>query len=134
VPALDANAARRAIEAESDVLDAIAASANAVVADWPGGDASDGPTVADSLGVELRECGVLANLPGVLEAAVDAAGGRLSADPVPAPPYVAVTSRGPVLRATLDGGRLVATLAVFRVTDDHRYERTEGVAVEVEVR
>jgi hypothetical protein len=43
------------------------------------------------------------------------AGGRLQADPVPAPPYVVVTSVGPLLRATLEAGRLVVTVRAFRV-------------------
>jgi hypothetical protein len=34
---------------------------------------------------------------------------------VPEPPYLAVTSRGPVLRATLPEGRLVVVVGVFTV-------------------
>ena len=58
---------------------------------------------------------VLAAFPAVLRECVAAAGGQLRAEPVAAPPYVVVTSVGPVLRATLDEGRLVVTLRVFAV-------------------
>jgi GTPase involved in cell partitioning and DNA repair len=37
---------------------------------------------------------------------------------VAAPPYVAGASRGLVLRATTDGGRLVVTVVAFRVERD----------------
>jgi hypothetical protein len=131
---LDADAARECVLDHADVLDAVAASADAVAGDWPGARTRDASAVADPLAAELRERGVLAALPELLAAAVDAAGGALQADPVPAPPYVAVTSRGPVLRATLDEGRLVVTLAVFRVTDTGGYERVDGVEVAAEIR
>lgn len=125
---LDAAAARQSVLNQSAVLAAVAASADAVA------DRRTGERVADALAAELRSRGVLADLPAVLAAAVDAAGGELQADPVAAPPYVAVTSRGPLLRATLDGGRLVVTLQVFRVTAGGEYERIDGVEVAAEIR
>ena len=51
----------------------------------------------------------------VLAAAVDAAGYTLPATPVPAPPYVVVTSTGPVLRGTVDDGRLLVGIDCFEV-------------------
>jgi hypothetical protein len=62
----------------------------------------------------------------VRAAAAAAAGGQLQAEPVAAPPYVAVTSVGPVLRATLPGGRLVVTVRVFAV--ERGSEGTDGAA------
>ncbi|WP_336036149.1 hypothetical protein [Halobacterium yunchengense] len=121
---LDADAAREYVRTErGDVLDAVDACADAVAGRWASDSTADAAAVADPLEDCLAAAGVLDALPGVLVGAVDAAGGELRASPVPAPPYVAVTSRGPVLRATLEDGRLVVTLAAFRVTDDGRYER-----------
>lgn len=135
MPSLDADAAREYVRSEhADVLDAVGACADAVAARWNGDRTADAAAVAGPLQSCLAESGALDALPGVLVGAVDAAGGELQASPVAAPPYVAVTSRGPVLRATLDGGRLVVTVAAFRVTGDGDYERAGGVSVAVEVR
>lgn len=148
---LDAAAAReRVVDGYADVLagvgesaDAAAAAAAAVAgtdpadaaAAAPGRVVEDGPALAAALRSQLADRGVLAELPGVLVAAVDAAGGSLPADRVvAAPPYVAVTSRGPVLRATLDDGRLVVELLAFRLTGENGYERRADVAVDASVR
>lgn len=132
---LDPDAARECVATEhADVVAAVGACADAVSDSRDGLAGSDGTAVAAALESCLAESGTLDALPGVLAAAVDAAGGTLSAEPVAAPPYVAVTSRGPVLRATLDEGRLVVELRAFRLTDDNRYERTGGVTVEAALR
>ncbi|MFC3477484.1 hypothetical protein [Halobacterium litoreum] len=132
---LDATAARECVETEyADVVTAVGACADAVAASWGGDATEDASAVADRLESCLAERGVLDALPGVLADAVNAAGGTMQASPVAAPPYVVVTSRGPVLRATLDGGRLVVTVAVFRVTGDRRYERAGGAPVTAELR
>ncbi|MCF2239616.1 MULTISPECIES: hypothetical protein [Halobacterium] len=129
--AVDASAAREHVcTAHADVLAAVGAAADAVDA----AAASSGPQLGAALESRLTDRGVLASLPGVLAAAVAAAGGELPAEPVAAPPYVVVTGRGPVLRATLDAGRLVVELRVFALTDANRYERRDGVAVEASVR
>lgn len=137
---LDAAAARECVLTDhAAVVAAVGASAAAVETTAHAADTErrhrfdDGSAVADALQSALAARGVLGQLPDVLAAAVDAAGGTLSAAPVAAPPYVAVTSRGPVLRATLDGGRLVVGLRVFRLTDGNRYERRGEVAVEASV-
>ena len=70
--------------------------------------------LAGALEACLRETGVLARLPDVLGGAVAAAGEELRAQPVAGPPYVVVTGVGPILRATLDSGRLVVTVETFR--------------------
>lgn len=95
---------------------------------------------ADGLDNRLRAClqerGLLHRLPDVLRGAVAAAGGELRAQPVAAPPYVVVTSVGPILRATLDGGRLVVGVRVFR-REDGAYVRsaeTPEEALVVELR
>lgn len=132
---LDPEAARECVAAEhADVLAGVGACADAVADSWDDPTIDDGAALARALESCLAESGVLDALPGVLAAAVRAAGGTLSAEPVAAPPYVAVTSRGPVLRATLDGGRLVVELRAFRLTEETRYERRGGVAVQASVR
>lgn len=133
---LDATAARECVTAEhGDVTASVGTCADAVADSWDGGRTSDASAVADRLEACLAEHGVLDRLPAVLSDAVAAVGGELRASPVAAPPYVAVTSRGPVLRATLDDGRLVVELAAFRVADDATYERVpDGIVVRASVR
>lgn len=131
---LDPEAARDHVASErATVVAAVESCADAVAASWQGPRTTDASAVADRLEACLEDHGVLDALPGVLAGAVDAAGGELRAEPVAAPPYVVVTSRGPVLRATLDGGRLVVRVDAFRVTDEGAYERA-GCGVSAAVR
>ena len=104
----------------ADTTEATLAAADAVAAEWPRLD--DGrPATADSdalvrvLRGRLDERGLLETYPEMLAAAVDAAGYSLPAKPVPAPPYVVVTSTAPVLRGTVDDGRLVVGIDCFEV-------------------
>ncbi|WIV65943.1 hypothetical protein [Natrialbaceae archaeon AArc-T1-2] len=122
-------AARRRIEREhEDVLEAVDACADAVAASWNREATSDRTAVVDPFQTVLEKRGVASRLPRVLADAVDATGHALSASPVPAPPYVVVTSRGPVLRATIGPGRLVIRLDVFEVVrgEPTRYRRRDG--------
>lgn len=129
VPTLDADAAREYVRSEhAEVLTAVDACADAVADFWDESWTTDASEVVDRLRACLSENGVLDALPDVLAGAVAAAGGELSASPVAAPPYVVVTSRGPILRATLGDARLVVRFEAFRVTDDGRYERDSGDA------
>ncbi|PSQ30251.1 hypothetical protein BRD06_02070 [Halobacteriales archaeon QS_9_67_15] len=107
------------------MLDAVAATADALASgDEP---FTDGPALASALEDRLAETEVLDRLPAVLATAVDAAGLTLAADPVAAPPYVTVTSRGPVLRGSTPKGRLVVVLGAFRVErSPRRYVRDGG--------
>jgi hypothetical protein len=137
VTSLDTAAARDHVEREHAALvESVNACADEVTASWDGDSTADASDVSERLESALTEAGVLDALPGVLENAVAAAGGELQADPAAAPPYVVVTSRGPVLRATLPAGRLVVRFAVFRVTENGRYERAPAgdSTVEVSVR
>ena len=123
---LDPGAAREYVREEhADVVARVDSCADAVAASWDEDSVEDAAAVSAPLEACLAEAGVLDELPGVLAGAVDAAGGELRAPPVAAPPYVVVTSRGPLLRATLDGGRLVVRFDAFRVADGGRYERAE---------
>lgn len=132
---LDPEAARECVATEhANVVAGVGACADAVADTWAEPSTSDGTALAAALESCLAESETLDALPDVLATAVRAAGGTLSAEPVAGPPYVAVTSRGLVLRATLDEGRLVVELRAFRLTDGNRYERRDGVAVEAAVR
>jgi len=77
---------------------------------------TDPGAVRGPLDRQLRDRGLPGELLGMLDTAADAARGTVQGQPVAAPPYLTVTSRGPVCRATLaDGRRLVVTCAVFAV-------------------
>ncbi|WP_435318445.1 hypothetical protein [Haloarchaeobius sp. TZWSO28] len=128
----DPDAAARAalLDTHSDLLVAVADCADEVAAAWDG-PATDRRQVVEPLTALLRQRGILAQLPEVLASAVDAAGYDLRADPVPAPPYVVVTSTGPVLRATVGDGRLVVRVECFELVPDDgggkpRYVRHDG--------
>ena len=110
---------------EAALVDALSAAADAAA------DASDPSAELARL---LDQTGVTGRLPRVLSDTVGAVGRRLRATPVAAPPYVVVTSRGPVLRATLSDGRLVVVLAVFDVSRGPTYERVDGVEIEASLR
>ncbi|KAB7515386.1 hypothetical protein DM867_04805 [Halosegnis rubeus] len=108
--------------------------ADAVASGWGGATTTDSETVVSPYRTTLDRAGVLANAPAVLRECVEAAGERLSANPVAAPPYVVVTSEGLLLRATLDE-RLLVRVRVFGLADG-TYERVnespaETVAVEL---
>lgn len=79
---------------------------------------------------------VRAALVEVLRGAVDATGRELQAEPVPASPYLVVTARGPLLRATLADGRLVALVRAFERSGDGyvRADVAPEAAVEVAFR
>lgn len=108
------------LESHGDVVAGVLAAADAVADDWS--TLADGrratperDAVVAPLRTVLDRSGVLDRLPQVLAGAVEAAGYRLSATPVAAPPYVAVTSTGPVLRGTVADGRIVLSIDCFEV-------------------
>jgi hypothetical protein len=107
------------------VFDTASDCADAVAAGWDGESTADRDAVTGPLEATLRRSGILERLPAVLAGAVDAAGYQLRAEPVAAPPYVVVTSTGPVLRATVSDGRLVVSLRLFEVRrgTERRYRR-----------
>jgi hypothetical protein len=102
-------------EERGDCLSTVDRCADAVAAGWDGPATTDREAVVPPMTAALRRTGVHDEFPAVLADAVAAAGETLRARPVAAPPYVVVTSVGPVLRATLDDARLVVTLAAFGV-------------------
>lgn len=111
-----ARAAREfVLESRAETVETVLRCADAVAETWDGDATSDPQSVADPLRAELDAADAWERLPDVLAGAVGATGRSLSATPVAAPPYVVATSRGPMLRATLGGGRLVILLQVFEV-------------------
>lgn len=106
------------LDTHRETVETVLRCADAVADEWDGARTTDRAAVADPLRTELRARGVWARLPDVLAGAVRAAGYSLSASPVADPPYVAATSRGPMLRATVPDGRLVVLLCVFEIERD----------------
>lgn len=139
---LDGDAAReRLISRHGEVLartlDCAAGVAAAFETTVDGRPASErSRTVRGNLGAALDRTGLRDVYAELLPDLVAAAGGTMTTTPVAGPPYVAVTSTGPVLRATLDGGRLVVRIEVF-VVDNGTFvwqDPSPGNAVRVEVR
>ena len=126
------------LDAHTGLLDTVLACADGVADSWDGDATTDRVAVVEPFERRLDRAGVLDRLPAVLAEAVDALGAELPAQPVAAPPYVAITSVGPVLRATLDAGRLVVTIHAFGIErDPTRYVRgpaDPNVALAVELR
>ncbi|MCU4742090.1 hypothetical protein [Natronoglomus mannanivorans] len=119
--------ARRRIQREHvTVCDGIDYCADQVVADWTSDRVTDREAVVEPLRDCLESSGILDRLPLVLSDAVDATGHELAATPVGAPPYVVVTSRGPVLRATIDPGRLVIRFDAFEVCSGSEFDSRFG--------
>ena len=122
-------ARRRILDEHAPVLEALETHADAVAETWDDDVVDDRALVVTPFRASLEAAGVTAHLASVLVDAVSATGQTLSARPVPAPPYVIVTSRGPVLRATIDPGRLVIALEVFEVVREPEtgYRRRDGL-------
>ena len=141
-PTLDPDPARdRLLDAHRDLVSTTLDCAAAVAAGFEE-TVGDAPATRDSraaragLRAALDRAGALDGSAAAIPDLVDAAGGTLRASPVPAPPYVAVTADGPVLRATIDGERLVARIAVYEVVDGAFVwrEPSPETAVRVDVR
>jgi len=125
------------LDVHADLLDTVLACADDIADSWDGDARTDRAAVVEPFECGLDQAGVLDRLPVVLVGAVDALDAELTAKPVAAPPYVAITSVGPVLRATLGSGRLVVTIHAFGIErDPTRYVRgpadpADALAVEL---
>lgn len=117
------------------MIEAIDRCADDVAGGWDSEGVRERDAVVEPLRAELESAGVVARLPAVLTDAVDAIGAELSAQPIAGPPYVAIASRGPVCRATLEVGRLVIRFDVFEVVRGAapRYRRRDGLALVVSI-
>jgi hypothetical protein len=115
------------LETHGMLLETIFACADGVANSWDGEATTDRQHVVEPFERALHRRNVIDRLPAVLAGAVDALGENLPAKPVAAPPYLTVTSIGPVLRATLSSVRLVITIRVFAVgRDPTRYVRARA--------
>lgn len=131
-----ADAARdRVLDAHRETVTAVLRRADAVASDL------DEPATRDEVTAALDatlDDDLRASLVDLLRGAVDATGRDLPAEPVPASPYLVVTARGPLVRATLADCRLVVLLRAFRLDRAAggyvRCDRGPGAAVEVRVR
>lgn len=114
------NVNARLLDAHRPALERVFDCADSVAESWDGETTTDRDAVVVPFRATLRASNALEPLAEALEDSVTAAGYPLAARPVPAPPYVVVTSRGVVLRATVPDGRLVATLSAFEVAPYRR--------------
>jgi hypothetical protein len=103
------------LDTHEELLETVLVCADGVTESWDGEVTTERRAVVEPFERALDSSGILDRLPAVLVGAVRALGEELPAEPVPAPPYVAITSLGPVLRATLDAGRLVITIYAFDI-------------------
>lgn len=119
------------LDSHDELLGAILACADVVVESWDGETTTDRRAVVGPFEQGLHRTGILERLPAVLVDVAGLLGEDLPSEPVAAPPYVAVTSVGPVLRATLSTARLVITVRAFEIErDPTRYVRGADVPSE----
>jgi hypothetical protein len=114
---------RRLLAAHADTIKEVINAGTAVTAaleEWP---VTDGTAIRVPLNRLLKERGLPGPLLSTLETTAATLGEEISGAPVAAPPYYVVTSRGPLCRGTLAGGRrLVIEFELFEVkTRPRRY-------------
>lgn len=105
----------RLLEAHRPALERALACADAVAAGWDGETTTDRSAVVGRYETVLRRAGALEPLVAALVDALEYAGYELQGTPIAKPPYLAVTSRGVVLRGSLSSGRIVVTLRAFDI-------------------
>lgn len=120
---LAAIARRHIVETYPELCVQIDRCADSVVDGWDRARVTDPAAVTDPFECCLEAGGINDRLVTVLTTTAETLGYELPATPVPAPPYVIVTSRGPVLRASLPVGRLVVGFDAFGLTAENEYTR-----------
>jgi len=106
----------RLLSAHGETLRGVIAAGRSVAAPWEAEAVSEAETVTRPLSDAIAAAGLSPDLLAALGDGASALGAGIAGEPVPAPPYLVVTSRGPVCRATLDDGRrLVVTFVLFGV-------------------
>ena len=131
------DARRRIRERHGSIVAEINDCADRVAEPWDTSRTTNPDAVVEPLHAALAERGLLERLAHVLADVASATGYELRGTPVPAPPYVVVTSRGPVLRGTIDPGRLVIEFDAFEVVRDSdpagtaAYRRRNGIELEI---
>jgi hypothetical protein len=115
---------RRLLDAHRPVLECALSCADAVTAGWDDETTTDREAVVPPYETTLRRAGLLESLTLSFADSVTFAGYELQSRPVADVPYLAVTSRGVVLRGTVEDGRIVATLRAFELDP---YRRAPGL-------
>jgi len=106
----------RLLESHRETLQSVIDAGRSVATAWPTDDVRESGAVTEPLEHLLRERGLAADLLEILRTGTAAIDENVQGRPIPAPPYLAVTSRGPICRGTLsDGRRLVVRLDLFAV-------------------
>jgi len=119
------------LEEHHGTVAAVLEAGTAVASGLDGRTATDGNRIRQPLDRLLEDRGLRARLLALLPTGADELGTTVRGRPVAAPPYLVVTSRGPLCRATLaDGTRLVVELSVFSVARRPRQYRFRDPTVE----
>ena len=79
-------------------------------------------TITEPFSAVLEHRGHQREFPAMITTTADAAHLSLPAPPVPAPPYVTVTGRGPILRVAGPNRRVVVLIKAFELVDDSEAE------------
>lgn len=109
----------RLLQTHRGTVDTVIDAGRAVVSSWSTDRVSDPDSITDPLETLLESTGVTADLVRLLHDGAETANTSVQGNPVPAPPYLIITSRGPLCRGTLaDGSRLVVRLELFSVERD----------------
>jgi hypothetical protein len=120
-----------ALHSHGELLETVLDCADGVAESWDCDATADRERVVEPFERALHRRDVIDRLPAVLAGAVAALDEELRAEPVAAPPYLSVTSVGPVLRATLSSARLVVTVRAFEIEHDPtRYVRGPATPTE----
>jgi hypothetical protein len=116
VTQLESTIRTRLLEAHRETLQSVIDAGRSVATAWPTDGVQESGTVTEPLEHLLRERGLAADLLGMLQIGTAAMNDTVQGRPIPAPPYLVITSRGPICRGTLsDGRRLVVVLELFAV-------------------
>lgn len=115
---------REILDTHGDLIVAVIDSATelaGVIDSWP---VSDSEMIRVPLERSLRADGLLVSLLDMLDTGAEALGETIQGQPVAAPPYLVITSRGPMCRGTLSNGRrLIIELRLFAVEGHPRRYR-----------
>ena len=107
---------RRILDEHRDTVAAVVEAGAAVASAIDDRPVTDGDRIRQPLDAVLGDRGLHSPLLDLLATGTDPLDAGIRGTPVAAPPYLAVTSRGPLCRGTLtDGERLVVELSLFSV-------------------
>lgn len=113
---MDGAVRRRLLDTHGETIEAVIDSGQTVARALPHEDVSESAAVSRPLNALIGKRKLRGELLAMLHTGAAAIDESVAGTPVPAPPYLVVTSVGPVCRATLsDGRRLVVTVRLFDV-------------------